>query len=267
MRKKIIYMICSIFILLLIIFSIFGPLVYQVDPNYTDLGAIGLPPSATHWLGTDELGRDVFARLLYGGRVTLIVGFLASFIKLCISITVGFLAALGTPLVDRVVMRLADAFMSFPFLIIAMSLAAILGPSIKNLIFIIALLSWASDARLIRTVVKKEKQASYIENLRINQFSWMKISITNILPLLSSLLGAMFTISVAQSILMESSLSYLGIGVQPPFPSWGGMLKTAGDVTSIYQYYWVWLPPAIAILGTCLATMTLGRLAKRDSYA
>lgn len=248
MKKNSSLIIGGIILIIIIIFSVVGPLIYNQSSTYTDLYHTSEAPSVEHFLGTDETGRDILARLMEGGRVTIFVGLIATLFKMILSTVAGTLAGYFGGLPNQLLMRLADIVMCFPFYILAISLAAILGPSIQNLVFIIAFFSWPASARLIATEVQTIKNKEFIKYYEINGFSKWYILFKHIIPNIKSTLIVIFTLSVAQSILMESSLSFLGLGVQAPYSSWGMMLSSAMNILSIQREWWLWLPAGLLVL-------------------
>ncbi len=248
MKKQMSMRIGIIILAIIIIFSVLGPLFYHQSSTYTDLYHTSAAPSVEHLLGTDETGRDILARLMEGGRVTIFVGIVATLFKMILSIVAGTIAGYFGGIANQILMRLADIVMCFPFYILAISLAAILGPSIQNLVFIIAFFSWPQSARLIATEVQTLKNKEFIRYYEINGFSKWYILFRHIIPNIKTSLIVLFTLSVAQSVLMESSLSFLGLGVQAPYSSWGMMLSSAMNIMSIEREWWLWLPAGILVL-------------------
>ncbi|RRD40511.1 ABC transporter permease [Leptotrichia sp. OH3620_COT-345] len=233
--------------LTIILFIFLGPVIYPVNPNAVNLMNIENPPNITALLGTDSTGRDILARLMEGGKVSLTVGILATLIKMLISLILGFLSVYFEKL-DSVIMRICDILMCFPFYVLAISISAFTGPSVKNLIMIIVFFTFAVPTRLIRTEIKTLKNKEFIQILKLNDEKTIKILINHIIPNLKNTVLVIFTTSVAQAILMESSLSFLGMGVQEPRSSWGSMLSIALNVLNIQNKLWLWLPPGILVL-------------------
>ena len=238
----------GILVLLMILFFVsVGPLIYKIDPNSINLMSIESAPTDENILGTDSIGRDILARLMFGGRVSLQVGIIATSVKIVIAAVLGFLAGFFKT-ADMVIMRVTDVFMCFPFYILAMSMAAFIGPSTRNLIIIIAFFTFAPATRLIRTEIKTIKEKEFIKICQINGENYLNILIRHILPNLRNTILVIYTTSVAQAILMESSLSFLAMGIKEPQSSWGSMLSVTLNVLNIGTKWWLWLPAGLLVL-------------------
>lgn len=244
---------------LVIIFSFLGPALYRVDPDLVDLFQVGSSPGPGHVLGRDEIGRDILARLMYGGRVSILVGLIATGLKIFIALVLGTMAGYFRGGVDSLIMRLADIIMCFPFYILAISLAAITGPSAKNLVLIIGLFSWPETARIIRGEVLGLNSENYILAARINGFSPAYIIVNHIIPNILPTVFLTSTLSIAQAILIEASLSFLGMGVRPPMASWGNMLASAQNMMTLQREWWIWLPAGIMVILTVLSINFIGQ--------
>lgn len=243
---------------LIILFSFLGPLIYKIDPDHVDLLNISSSPGREHILGTDELGRDILARLMYGGKVSISIGLCATFSKIFISVILGTISGYYRGLVDSIVMRLADIIMCFPFYILAISLAAIRGPSAKSLILIIAVFGWPGTARIIRSEVLKLNHENFILSAKLNGFSSIYIIINHVIPNILPTIFLVSTLSIAQAILIESSLSFLGMGVRAPMASWGNMLSSAQNMLSLQKEWWIWLPAGCLVILTVLSINLIG---------
>jgi peptide/nickel transport system permease protein len=258
MKKNKLILIGISILITLITVSFIGPLFLQQNMSSVDLYNISSPPSSEHFLGTDDLGRDVLARLLYGGRVSLLVGVFATMLQVIIGSILGVLAGYFGGIVDTIIMRIVDIVMCFPFFIVAIALAAIVGPSVVNLIVIIAVLSWTDIARIVRAEVLSIKERDFIMASKAIGFNNFDIILKHIIPnILSSILVAM-TLSMATAILMEASLSFLGMGVKSPMPSWGNMLTAAQNMRTLSSEWWLWIPPGFMIIVSVLAINFLG---------
>lgn len=242
------------------------PLFYRQDPNAVDLRAIEERPSGTHPFGTDQTGRDVLARLIVGGRVSLAVGIMSSVVKLGIALALGFLAGFFKPL-DNIIMRVCDIFMCFPFYVLAISFSAFLGPSLKNLIILITFFTFAPATRLIRTEIKTLKDMEFIQILKLNGEKPHRILTAHMIPNLRNTLLVIFTTSVAQAILMESSLSFFGLGVQEPLSSWGSLLSVALNILNIQKKWWMWSYAGILVITTVFAIHMIGDGLKNDQHS
>lgn len=253
----------SILFIIILSFVFIAPKFYGKNPNEVNLTMVEKAPNKANLLGTDETGRDVLARLMAGGKVSLTVGILASLVKLFISLFLGFFAGYFKKL-DGIIMRICDVFMCFPFYVLAISISAFIGPSIKNLIIIIAFFTFASSTRLIRTEIKAIKDKEFIQVLKINGESNFKILINHIIPNLRNTILVIFTTSVAQGILMESSLSFFGLGVKEPMSSWGSMLSVALNILNIQKKWFMWLPAGILVLTLVFSINLIGEGLKND---
>lgn len=199
--------------------SLFAPLFTDYTVSQTDLRNLRSGPSAAHLLGTDDLGRDIFARLLYGGRVSIAVGVASMLLQMAIGVTLGAAAGYFGGVTDKVIMRMVDIIMCFPFFVIAVALAAVIGGSIWNLILIIGMLMWPGIARIVRTEVLTIRDNEYIMAAKALGLSPVQIIVKEVLPNVFSSILVASTLAVANGILMESTLSFLGLGVRPPAPS------------------------------------------------
>ena len=246
-------------VLTVFVFSaLFAPYLTPYDPNRANLRERNQPPSKEHWFGTDDMGRDILARTLYGGRISLSVGLVSVGISLSIGMVLGALAGYSGGMVDTVIMRLADVFYSFPFLILAITISAIFGPSIYNTLIILGVLSWPGPARLLRAEFLKLKNTDYAAAATVIGASPSRVMFRHILPNAFSPLLVSATLGVASSILSEAGLSFLGLGVPPPAPSWGNMLNRARPLHILATMPWMWLAPGLAIFVVVLSINFVG---------
>lgn len=257
-RKNKLAMFGMAVITLLIIVSVLAPLLTDYGRDAIDLYCIEAPPDSNHLLGTDELGRDVLTRLLYGGRVSLAVGVLASLFEIMIGVCLGAIAGFYGGKVDNVVMRITDVIMCFPFFVVAIALAAMIGPSMMNLIFIIALLEWTKVARIVRAEVLSIKEREFIQAARSLGLSKIEIIIKHILPNTFASIMVFATLAIANGILTEAALSFLGLGVRPPQPSWGNMLSAAQSMRVLQYEWWMWIPQGFLVFITVISINFLG---------
>lgn len=248
----------SLILIILITFSLLASFITKVDINKVDLSNISSPPSGEHILGTDEMGRDIFSRLIYGGRVSLLVGVMATFIQVTIGVTLGAIAGYFGGAVDFIIMRIVDIFMCFPFFVIAITLAALLGPSVWNVILIIGVLSWTSIARIVRAEILSIREMEYIEASKAIGLNWNEIIIRHIIPNVIPSILVTATLAIAGGILTESALSFLGLGVKLPKPSWGNMLSSAQKMSTLKNQWWQWVPPGLSVLLTVLSINFIG---------
>lgn len=247
-----------IVIILFVILSVFAPFFTKLDPNQTDLLNIRGCPNAEHILGTDDLGRDIFTRLLYGGRISIAVGVISMALQLAIGVTVGTLAGYFGGILDKIVMRIVDVIMCFPFFVIAIALASVLGGSMTNLVLIIGMLMWPGIARIVRSQVLVIKENEFIMGARALGLNWLEIIFSHVLPNIVSSVLVASTLSVASGILMEATLSFLGLGVNPPDPSWGNMLVAAQSMSVLKNQWWMWIPAGTAVVLMVLAVNFFG---------
>lgn len=247
-----------IILLILIITSIFAPLITSYGRDAQNLSMIHGKPSKEHILGTDELGRDVFTRLLYGGRVSLSVGLVSTTISVIIGVILGILSGYYGKAVDIIIMRIVDIFMCFPFFVLAITIAAILGPSIWNVMIITGLLSWTSICRIVRAEVMSIKEREFVEASKALGLINREIMFKHILPNTFAIIIVYATLGIASGILSEAGLSFLGLGVKQPQPSWGNMLASAQSLQSLQHRWWLWVPAGLLVFITILSINFVG---------
>ena len=234
---------------ILVLAVVFIPLFADLDPYTTDRAAgFNKPPSDAHILGTDDVGRDLFARLLYGGRISLFVGITSTIISVLIGIPLGLIAGYFRGTAESIIMRIADAFMSFPSMVLILVLVAVFGPSILTVTVVIGVLGWTAIAKLIYGNVLSIREREYIQAARAVGVSTKKILFSEVLPNAIPPVWANISFRVAGAILTESSLSFLGMGVQTPQASWGNIIFAAQNLLVLTARPWVWLPPGICII-------------------
>ena len=257
--KRNTYWIIGVGIFILIcLFVLLSPFITKFSYSDIDLFSINTRPDRIHFLGTDDLGRDVLSRLLYGTGVSLLVGISSTILQIIIGSIMGILAGYFGEYIDFVIMRIIDVLMCFPFMITAMAIASLIGPSLKNLIIIIAILSWTEVARIVRAQILSLKKQNFILVAKTMGFSDFFIIIKHILPNIFPLIIVAATISMASAILMEASLSFLGLGVKDPMPSLGNILSNARNMRALQSYPWTWLPAGILIMSMTLAINFIG---------
>ena len=234
---------------ILVLAVVFIPLFADLDPYTTDRAAgFNKPPSDAHILGTDDVGRDLFARPLYGGRISLFVGITSTIISVLIGIPLGLIAGYFRGTAESIIMRTADAFMSFPSMVLILVLVAVFGPSILTVTVVIGVLGWTAIAKLIYGNVLSIREREYIQAARAVGVSTKKILFSEVLPNAIPPVWANISFRVAGAILTESSLSFLGMGVQTPQASWGNIIFAAQNLLVLTARPWVWLPPGICII-------------------
>jgi peptide/nickel transport system permease protein len=226
------------------------------DPETVSLGDRLLPPSGAHWLGTDEYGRDVLTRLLFGGRVSLAVGLTSMLASMVLGVAVGAVAGYAGGITDVLLMRLTDGMLSVPLFFIALMALALLGATMVNLVAVIALSSWMTVARVVRAEVLRTRELEFVQAARAIGADTVRILARHVVPQSIPSITVAATLGVAYAILLETSLSFLGLGVQPPWPSWGRML--AEGRTYMASAWWIAAFPGIAIMLTVLSVNLLG---------
>ncbi|MDQ6960251.1 MAG: ABC transporter permease [Mariprofundaceae bacterium] len=246
----------SVIVATVAVLAVFAPLIAPYDPAAIDVKDILLPPSWEHWCGTDTLGRDVFSRMLYGARVSLAVGFVAVGIAIAIGVLLGALAGHLGGYVDASIMRATDMVLCFPTFFLILAVIAFLEPSIWNIMIVIGLTSWMGVARLVRAELLSLREREFVLAAKSLGVSGFRLVWGYLLPnamgpiLVSAVLG------IAGAVLVESGLSFLGLGVQPPDPSWGNILTEGKD--NIQIAWWLSFYPGLAILITVLGYNLLG---------
>ncbi|MFZ2649647.1 MAG: ABC transporter permease [Burkholderiaceae bacterium] len=236
--------------------AIFAPWVTSYDPIATDWGVLRKAPSAAHWFGTDEIGRDVLSRVIFGTRASLLAGVVSVSISLALGVPIGLLAGVVGGWLDALISRITDAFLACPFLILAIALAAFLGPSLSNAMIAIGISATPIFVRLTRAQVLNVKVEDYIEAARaVGNPPW-RVALRHIAPNVTAPLIVQATLAIAGAVIAEASLSFLGLGQQPPAPSWGSMLNTAKNFVENAPWMAVW--PGLAIFGLVMSFNLLG---------
>jgi peptide/nickel transport system permease protein len=246
----------AITILLLIIISLLAPFIAPYDPTAIDVHNVLSPPSKGHLLGTDELGRDLLSRIIWGSRVSLKVGFIAVGIAITAGIIIGAISGFYGGLVDSILMRFVDIMLAFPTFFLILAVIAILEQSIFTIMVVIGLTNWMDVARLVRAEFLSLKEKDFVSAARAVGASDKRLIFRHILPNALSPVFVAATFGVAGAILIESGLSFLGLGVQPPEPSWGNILTAGKD--NIEVAWWLSLYPGLAILITVLSYNLVG---------
>lgn len=241
---------------LIILSAVFAGLLSPYDPNSQDLLDTLQPPSAAHWFGTDHLGRDEFTRVLYGGRVSLLVGLSVAISAGIIGGLIGSLAGYYGGWIDSLLMRITDLFIAIPLLVVLILASSIVGSGVLNMIVILTMFFWMYAARIVRGVFLSLKEKEFVEAAKALGASNPRIILIHMLPNAIGPITVNVTLGVAQAILTESALSFLGFGIQPPTPSWGNLLHDAQNFLQIAPWL-VWFP-GLAILLTVLSINLLG---------
>ena len=255
-KKNKVAMACLGIVIILCLVALFAPWIAPYDPDAQVLTERLMPPSAQHWFGTDDLGRDIFSRIVYGCRISLSVGVVSQIIATVIGYTMGVCAGYFGGKVDAVISFIIQVFSSFPFLLFAIAIMFVLGPGLVNLYLALGLLGWASTARLIRGDVMRLKKMEYIDACKSSGGSSFKIIMKHLLPNCLSTLIVTVTLGIPSAIMSEASLSFLGLGVRPPMSSWGSMISFSQPYIRSATYYSI--IPGLAIIITVLAFNMLG---------
>jgi len=245
-----------VIIVIVFFIAIFAPFLSFYDSGKTDVSLKLNPPSFQHYLGTDQLGRDVYSRMLYGSRISLSVGFVAVGISILIGILVGAMAGYKGGWVDSLLMRFVDIMLSFPSFFLILTVVAILRPNIYNVMIVIGITSWEGTARFVRAEFLSLRERDYVQAARALGVKDRRIIFRHILPNALAPVFVTASLGVASAILVEAGLSFLGFGVQPPEPSWGNIL-TEGR-TYIFDAWWLTVFPGLAILITVLSFNLFG---------
>jgi peptide/nickel transport system permease protein len=228
------------------------------DPYRIDLSSYATPPGHVHPLGTDLTGRDVLSRLIYAARVSLSVGVVAVAISTAIGTSLGAVAGYYGRTADGVIMRLTDIVLSFPILVIIITIVAVVGPSIYNVMIVIGLLGWPTVCRIVRGMMLSLRAHEYVEAARAVGARDLRIIARHLLPNAIAPVVIAATYGMATAILLEASLSFLGLGVQPPTASWGNMLNDAQSMSVLARMPWMWVPPGLMIAAAVLSINFLG---------
>lgn len=242
-------------IALLVLAALLGSESAALEQN---LKAMNKPPSGAHLFGTDRIGRDILARTLVGGRISLAVGLVAVFFSTSIGLVLGSLAGFYGGWLDHLIMRVVDVVLSFPVIILLLCVASLVGPSIFNVMAMIGLLTWPTPCRIMRGQFLTLRERAFVEAAQCLGVSNFQIAVRHIIPNALAPVLVYASFAVATAVLLEAGLSYLGLGVQPPTPSWGNMLNTARNISTMERTSWQWVPPAIMTVLFVLAVNFVG---------
>ncbi len=256
MTKNILFWIGLIIVGGLIIVAIFAPYLAPFDPTFINDKKVLMPPDSINYFGTDELGRDVLSRLIYGSRISIEVGIIAVGISTIIGTILGAISGYFGGIIDSIIMRFVDIMLCFPAFFLILAVIAYLEPSIANIMIIIGLTSWMGICRIVRAEFLSLKTRDFVIAAKINGASNLRIIFIHILPNVLPSILVYATLGVAGAILTESALSFLGLGVQPPTPSWGNMLTSGKD--NIEIAWWLSVFPGLAIFITVMGFNFLG---------
>lgn len=245
-------------LVIMAIAAICAPLLTDFGRDETNLARSNAAPDAEYKLGADALGRDIFTRLLYGARISLTVGFVATGFRVLIGVILGGLAGYYGKTVDNIIMRIADIVSCLPFLPMAITFVAIRGPSIYNVMLVLAILGWPGIARIVRAEILSLREREFMEAATALGISDFKKITSHLIPNTMASIIVSATTGIADAILTESTLSFLGLGVSPPTPTWGNMLTDANNQYVLQHRWWQWVPPGLAIFIAVLSLNLLG---------
>lgn len=252
----------AVFLVAIVATCTAAPIISRHDPTAQQLRLRFAPPvwaesgRREYLVGADQLGRDVLTRVLYGGRVSLAIGLTASTMSALFGVTLGLISGYYRGLIDSVIMRLVDIQLAFPFLVLAIAVTGVLGSSMNVLVVVLGLSGWASFARVVRAEVLVHREREYVLAAESAGASRARIMWKHILPNVFAPVIVLWTFAIAQMITLEGALSYLGMGVKPPNPSWGGMMSDGRQVIDVA--WWITTMPGLALMATVMAVNTLG---------
>jgi len=255
-NKYILFYTGLVIVLFFIIVAVLAPYISPYDPTAIHLSNVLAPPSAQHFFGTDELGRDVFSRVVYGSRISIFVGFVAVGISIIIGLFFGLISGYFGGFTDALIMRFVDIMLCFPAFFLILAVITFLEPSVINVMAVIGLTSWMGVTRLVRAETLSVKTRDFVTAAKLQNISNIKILAKHILPNVITPVFVAATLGIAGAILTESALSFLGLGVQPPTPSWGNILTSGKD--NIAFAWWLSVFPGLAIFITVLGYNLLG---------
>jgi peptide/nickel transport system permease protein len=233
-----------VFVSIVIVASIIAPLICKYDPQKVNLRMILKPPSSEHILGTDKVGRDVYARIIYGGRISILVGLGSALGAALIGVSIGAYTGYRGGWIDSLILRISEIVMAFPQIILVLLLVAILGQSLMNLMVIFTLTGWGGLFRMTRAQMLSLREEEYVQALQAFGLSSFRISFKHVLPNALGPIMVNITLSTAMFILQEAGLSFLGLGVPLNIPTWGNILNVAIDLRILEDFWWVWMPVA-----------------------
>ena len=246
---------------LIVCASALAPWLTRVDPNAIDLSATFQAPGAAHWFGTDQMGRDVLVRTLYGGRISLLIAFCAVLLAGFSGALAGLLSAYVSGRFDTVLMRLVDAQYALPPVFLAMLIVGICGPSIANIIIVVTLANWGRFARIIRAEALSLRERDFVLLARLAGATPLHVVLRHLLPNVRNTFVVLLTLDIGLVIFMEAALSFVGLGVQPPDPSWGGMLAEGRNYLD--RAWWLTALPGLVLIATVLCSNRIGDALRR----
>ena len=247
-----------LFVALIVVACLLAPLLTSYDPNQVAFSDKTLGPCAQHWLGTDKLGRDIFSRVLYGGRISILVGVTGAVCGSLIGIVLGSIAGYFGKAADALLIRLSEIFQTFPQMILVLIMAAVLGQGVGNLLIIFSLTGWMTTFRMVRNEFIALRGETYVQVCEAFGMPKSSIMFKQILPNVLSPVIVAATVNVAGFILSEAGLSFLGVGVPSSVPTWGNILNAAKSIEVVTNYWWLWAVPGIVISVFVLAITFFG---------
>lgn len=248
----------AVIFLIEVLCIIFLPMILHLDDTACDFLYMGKGPNSTHLLGTDEIGHDILARIIVGGRVSLVVGFASTAFSACIGVPLGVIAGYYQGKIGDVILRIADMFMSFPSMVLTLVLVAVMGGSIGTLVFAIGILGWTRPCRLLYGSVRAVRNSEYVEAAIAIGTRDANVMFQYVIPNAISPLWVSIAFSVSSAIITESSLSFLGIGIQAPQSSWGNIINAAKSLSILTNKVWMWIPASIVLLITVVCINLIG---------
>ncbi|WP_425445483.1 oligopeptide ABC transporter permease [Virgibacillus ndiopensis] len=252
-------MISIVFLFIVTVLSLSASILTDIDPARINPMLIDAKPSAEHWLGADNAGRDIVTMLLYGGRTSLLIGFSCTAIIIFLGTLIGTVSGFYGGKVDSILMRFTDFMMNFPFLVFVIVVKTIfIDTGVLALILVIGFLGWTGAARVVRSKVMSEKENEYILSAISIGTKPSKVMLKHLLPNVMSTIIVQATLLLASMIVVETGLSFIGFGVPPDVPSWGNMLQTARNPGTLSEKWWIWIPPGLAITFTILSINFIG---------
>lgn len=234
------------------------PVIFKLDAVTSDFMAMSAPPSAAHILGTDEIGRDIFARIVIGGRVSMTVGILSTLMSVAIGVPLGVIAGYWQGKVGNLILRIADMFLSFPSMVLTLVLVSVMEPSIGTIVFAIGIMGWTRPCKLLYGTVMSVKSKEYVEAAVAIGASDFTILTKYVIPNSISPLWVSLAFNVSGAIISESSLSFLGAGIKPPQSSWGNIINAAQQLNVLTGKLWIWMPACVVLLITVVCINLVG---------
>ena len=257
-RKHKLAVISLVIVILEIIGVIVLPAALNLDPNSIDGAAFNQAPGTAHLLGTDEVGRDIFARVISGGGISILIGFLATAVSVAVGLPLGLIAGYYKGKIETLIMRLADIFMSFPAMVLILVFVAVFGSSVPIIILLIGILNWPAVGKLIYSNVLSVRSKEYVEAEYAIGTGDRKILFGTILPNSIAPLWATLAFRISNAMITESALSFLGAGVQPPQASWGNIIQAATSLIVLTKRWWIWIPAGLCLVVTIVCINFVG---------